>query len=276
MAKKRRKQSRPRNRPQGGATRTAERPAPDGGESATAPPSGSSRPTRPAGPKPNAGPQRTRAEKKDLARQQREYVRRRMARARRARQIAVIAGIGVVVAVGVFVFSSRGGTEWPASLPGELTTRAPWDANAAQSAARADALGLPAEGTTMHEHANVQIFVHGRQETVPTDIGIAGTIQSIHTHDDTGTVHLESSESREFLLGEFFGVWGVRFTPSCLGAYCNDDTNTIRVYLNGQEVGGDPRDVQLDDQSVIVVAYGTQQQLPDPIPTTFDFSSVPP
>ena len=181
----------------------------------------------------------------------------------------------------MFFFTNRNDTSSPppGALPGELTTEAPWPANAAKSAARATALGLPPEGTTMHEHANVQIFVHGQNERIPTDIGIdpaAGTIQSIHTHDDTGLVHLESSESREFTLGEFFGVWGVRFTPSCLGAYCNDGDNRLQVFVDGDEVTDNLQDVQLDDQTVIVVTYGTAAELPDPIPSTFDFSSINP
>ena len=180
----------------------------------------------------------------------------------------------------MFFFTNRNDTSTtpPRRLPGELKTEAPWPANGAKSAARATALGLPPEGTTMHEHANLQIFVHGKLEPVPTDIGIsdAGAIQSLHTHSDTGVVHIESSESREFTLGEFFGVWGVRFTPSCLGAYCNDDTNHLQVFVNGEEVTDSLQDVQLDDQSVIVVTYGTADQLPDPIPSTFDFASVNP
>jgi hypothetical protein len=201
-----------------------------------------------------------------------------MARARRARLIAWIGGFAVLAGVGGFLITNRSEPPVPSSLPGVLTTDAPWPANAAKSAARADALGLPAEGTTMHEHANVQIFVNGKQETVPTDIGIdqsTGTLQSIHTHDDTGTVHLESSQARTFTLGEFFGVWGVRLTPSCIGGYCNDGQNQMRVYVGGEQRTGDPRDIALDDQSVIVITYGTEKQLPDPIPSSFDFSSVP-
>ena len=279
MARKRRKPNRPRNRPQAGATRTAERPRSQepAEPTATKPPSLAAGSNHPAGPKP-AGPQRTRAEKKDLARQQREYVRRRMARARRARQITWVAGFAVVVGLGAFLLTNRSQPPAPSSLPGVLTTEAPWPANAARSAARADALGLPPEGTTMHEHANVQIFVNGTQEPVPPNIGInesAGTIQSIHTHDDTGVVHLESSQARTFTLGEFFGVWGVRLTPSCVGGYCNGGQNQLRVYVDGQEHTGDPRDIALDDQSVIVITYGTEKQLPDPIPSSFDFSSVP-
>jgi len=192
-----------------------------------------------------------------------------------------IAGIAIAVGAGVFFFTNRNDTSSPppGALPGELTTEAPWPANAAESAARATALGLPPEGTTMHEHANVHIFVHGQNERIPTDIGIdaaAGTIQSIHTHDNTGLVHLESSESREYTLGDFFGVWGVRFTPSCLGAYCNDGNNRLQVFLGGEEVTDNLQDVQLDDLSVIVLTYGTPAELPDPIPSTFDFSSINP
>lgn len=291
MAKKRRKpQSRSRNRPSATSTRTAERPRPAGSNDASqldraepAEPKTEPRPQRPSAPprRPPAGAQRSRAEKKELARAEREAARRRIARAQRRRQLVWIAGITVAVAAGVFFFTNRNDTSSPppGALPGELTTEAPWPANAAKSAARATALGLPPEGTTMHEHANVQIFVHGQNERIPTDIGIdpaAGTIQSIHTHDDTGLVHLESSESREFTLGEFFGVWGVRFTPSCLGAYCNDGDNRLQVFVDGDEVTDNLQDVQLDDQTVIVVTYGTAAELPDPIPSTFDFSSINP
>jgi hypothetical protein len=296
MAKKRRKpQNRSRNRPTGVTTRTAERPQPsapgdvprDGGSepdgAERTEPKADPRPKRPASPshRPATAPLRTRAEKKELARAEREAVRRQIARAQRRRQLVWIAGITIAVAAGVFFFTNRNDTSStpPGALPGELTTEAPWPANGAKSAARATALGLPPEGTTMHEHANVQIFVHGKEERIPTDVGInpsAGTIQSIHTHDDTGLVHLESSESREFTLGDFFGVWGVRFTPSCLGAYCNEGDNRLQVFLDGEEVTDDLQDVQLDDQTVIVVTYGTPAELPDPIPSSFDFSSINP
>ena len=195
--------------------------------------------------------------------------------------MAWFAGLGIVVAAGVFLLTDRNASSPTGPLPGQLTTEAPWDANAAKSAARATALGLPAEGTTMHEHANVKIFVHGKQEPVPTDIGIdasatPATIQSVHTHDDSGTVHLESSKARTFTLGEFFGVWGVRFTPSCLGGYCNGGDNHLQVFVNGDEVTSDLQDVALQDQSVIVVTYGTADELPDPIPSSFDFTTVQP
>jgi hypothetical protein len=132
----------------------------------------------------------------------------------------------------------------------------------------------------MHEHTNLKIYVHGESQPIPTEIGIDRSeaepyVSSLHTHEESGTVHMESSVSRTFTLGEFFDVWGVRLSPSCMGAYCNDDTNRLRVYVEGEEITTNIRDVALNDREVVVVSYGTQEEVPDPIPVDFDFDSVP-
>jgi hypothetical protein len=233
------------------------------------------------GERPGPGPQRTRSEKKELARRQREDLRRRARRAERIRRLAWIGGIAAVVAASVFLIARPKDTTPPESLPGELTTEAPWPANAEQAAARADAINLPKHSDTlaMHNHVNVQIFVHGDPVTIPVNVGIdtaTGDVASLHTHTGDGVVHIESSTVADFTLGQFFDVWGVRFSPSCLGGYCNGPDGRLRVYQGGQEVTGPFRDVPLDDQSVIVVTYGSKDELPDPIPSSFDFSSVQP
>jgi hypothetical protein len=274
MAKKRRKPGgRPRTQSAaGGAVRTAEPEAPAEARPAPAQP----------GPRPGSSPQRTRAEKKDLARRQREEMRKRAKRAERTRQLLWLLGAAAAVAVAVFLIArpDEPATR-PDALAGELTTPPPWPANAEQAAARADAIALPDHGDTlaMHEHANVQVYVRGQQVTVPVNIGIdqtTGAVESIHTHSDDGVVHIESSTVAEFTLGDFFDIWGVRFSQTCLGADCNDGDATVRVFKDGQEVTGPLRDVLLDDQSVIVVTFGTEAELPSPIPNAFDFSSVQP
>lgn len=275
MANKRRRkanQNRARQQPaRTAATETEERPP-------------SSRPRRPQQDRQAQRPQqqgapKVRAERKELARRQREEIRKRVARKRRARQLLTLSVVSVAIAAAV-LFITRPKEQVPASaLPGLLTTEAPWDANAAQSAARASALGLPAEGTVMHTHANLQIFVHGKAETVPMNIGYHASTSSfaaLHTHDTSGTVHMESSVARTFTLGDFFDVWGVRFTPSCLGAYCNGGDNTLQVFVNGQEQTGDPTQIAMNDLDVIVVTYGNPTELPNPIPSTFDFTTVTP
>jgi len=267
--KKRRKanQNRPRQQPaRAAATETEEREHP-----------AASRPRQQPRPQQQQGGQRVRAEKKELARRQREEIRKRIARKRRARRLLTLSIISVAVAAAVLFITRPKETAPTSALPGLLSTEAPWDANADQAAARADAIGLPAEGTTLHIHSNVQIFVHGQQEPVPVNIGVKDTtIESLHTHETSGTIHIESSVARTFRLGELFDVWGVRLTPSCLGAYCNGGGNTLQVFVNGQEQTGDPTQIAMNDQDVIVVTYGTSDELPNPIPSTFDFASVSP
>lgn len=280
MAKKRR---RPRNRPHAqppsrGAIRTAERPeeAERADKAAGHAERPHSRSTRPAQARGQEASSRSRAEKKELARQQREAVRRRVKRAERARQLLWVGAIAALIAVGVLWFTkSEEPATRPAVLPGELTTQAPWDANAAQSADRADAIGLPAEGVALHEHADVQVFVHGVQQSVPESIGISGAgATSLHTHTSDGLVHIESSDAgHTFTLGEFLDVWGVRLSATCLGGYCRTDADTLQVFKDGQEVTGSIRDIVLDNESVIVLTYGTADEVPDPLPT-FDFSSI--
>jgi hypothetical protein len=184
----------------------------------------------------------------------------------------------------VFVLAPGGGSSGTASasllptqLPGELATRAPWPANVAALRRRLDALGLPAlgrEGTALHTHQHLDVFVHGRRVTVPAGVGIdasARFISPIHTHDGSGVIHVESPLVRTFTLGQLFGVWGVRLTRTCLGAYCAGGREQLAVYADGRRVTGDPRVLPLAPHAEIVVAYGTRAELPRPVPSEFSF-----
>jgi hypothetical protein len=162
-------------------------------------------------------------------------------------------------------------------LPGLQTGSAPWPAEEAHLRERLEKLGLPvlrAEALAFHIHQHLDVFVEGRRVTVPADIGINVQQQFLtvlHTHDNSGIIHVESPTERTFALGQLFDVWGVRLTSSCLGGYCTDGQSRVRVYVGGQVVGGDPRAVPLEGHDEIVVAYGTPAQLPKPIPARYPF-----
>jgi hypothetical protein len=199
----------------------------------------------------------------------------------RPRLVIVAALIAVGVAAVVAATTRSGSTAVPAvpsgPLPGELTNRAPWPANnGSDLRARLAALGLPAlsqEGTLLHVHEHLDVFVRGRRVVVPALIGIdpyARFISPLHTHDATGIIHVESPTVRTFTLGEFFGVWGVRFDSNCLGAYCTGGGSALRVYADGQPVS-DPGLLALTAHEEIVVAFGTPGQLPRPVPSSYDF-----
>jgi len=77
---------------------------------------------------------------------------------------------------------------------------------------------------------------------------------------------------RSYTLGEFFAVWGVRFTPTCLGGYCAGGGRQLRVYVNGRPYQGDPTGLVLASHQELMVAFGTAAQLPSPIPSAYRFS----
>ena len=165
----------------------------------------------------------------------------------------------------------------PDRLPGLLVSPAPWGANVRLLRQRLAAIGLPAlavEGTALHIHQHLDVYVNGRHVTLPAGIGIDeldGFISPLHTHDTSGVIHVESPKIETFTLGQFFAVWGVRLTPRCLGGYCASGTRAVRVYAGGRRISGDPRRLPLAAHQEIVVTYGTPGQPPRPVPSRHDF-----
>ena len=96
----------------------------------------------------------------------------------------------------------------------------------------------------MHIHARVEIFVDGQQVVIPANVGVfALAAYPLHTHDDSGTIHVESPVVRDYNLGEFFDVWGVRLTKNCLGGYCTSATHRLAAIVDGGSFDGNPRDI---------------------------------
>lgn len=59
-----------------------------------------------------------------------------------------------------------------------------------------------------HIHPILKITVDGVSEAIPANIGLASCERALHTHDETGTLHTEAQDSREYILDDFFTVWG--------------------------------------------------------------------
>jgi hypothetical protein len=217
-------------------------------------------------------------------------------RPQRLRRMTLIGGgallvIAVIVAI-VLIYD--GETSTPSvldvSLSGLQTGSDPWPPEYVHMLQRIQAIGLPAQpsmATLLHHHDLLEIFVNGRAIDVPASIGIyepaaghgrpreTGYLTSLHTHDATGIIHVESPAERSFDLGEFFDVWGLRLTSTCIGGYCNDSSQTLTAYLNGTLYTGDPRTIPLTQHEDIVLAFGTPSELPDPVPSSYSPSISP-
>jgi hypothetical protein len=150
-----------------------------------------------------------------------------------------------------------------------------WGTNTSGLAGRLGALGLPGEdGGAIHIHQHLDVYVRGRHIVVPAEIGLTASFGApLHTHDATGVIHLESPIVRSYTLGDFFGVWGVRLTRTCLGNFCASGSARLRAYVDGKPVSGSPAKIVLAPHQEIVVAYGTQAQLPKPVPSTYRFAA---
>jgi hypothetical protein len=157
------------------------------------------------------------------------------------------------------------------TLPGMLRGPAPWGANTADAPRRAALMGLPPVfGTTVHVHQHLDLFVDGRRVVVPQGIGIdpgGGFLVPLHTHDDSGIIHVESPVERDYTLGEFFGVWGVQLTRRCLGGYCAAGDGSLRVFVDGRRLESDPTQLRLRRHQEIAIVVGK----PVAVPSSYDF-----
>lgn len=199
-------------------------------------------------------------------------------------QIKLIGGVllATVVIIGGALFFMRPGKPAetipdPSGLAGLQTGDAPWIAEITNLKLRLNTIGLPAltaEGNALHIHQHLDIFVDGKPVAVPPGIGINNSvpfISSIHTHDTSSVIHVESPVVTDFTLGQFFDIWGVKLTSTCIGGYCNTGEKTLRAFVNGEAYTGDPRKIILTAHQEIVLAYGVASALPSPVPASYAF-----
>ena len=63
-------------------------------------------------------------------------------------------------------------------------------------------------GVGMHIHPHLKIFVKGEEIKIPSNIGISSScMRPVHTHDDSGTMHLEFPTKTDVTLETFFKIW---------------------------------------------------------------------
>jgi hypothetical protein len=111
------------------------------------------------------------------------------------------------------------------------------------------------ENVAMHIHQRLKILVDGVEVKVPANIGITpdGRMRVIHTHDETGVIHVESPRYAEFTFGDFLKIWGKSLNSTCFDRYCGK----IRFTANGVEVI-DPLNYVLRDRDELVLKVITK------------------
>jgi hypothetical protein len=194
------------------------------------------------------------------------------------RRVLIVGGavvLVVIAAVLAFALTRNGSSAaTPRAIPwsqlGALQTGPPpWNNGVGGLTDRLAPLGLNqlgAEGTALHIHQHLDLYVDGKHVTLPAGVGIYDNsyLTELHVHDTSGVIHVESPTQRTFTLGQLFGEWGVKLTPSCVGRYCGQ----LKWWVNGQRVTGDPAALQLKAHQEIVIAQGPP---PLVVPKSFKF-----
>jgi hypothetical protein len=116
------------------------------------------------------------------------------------------------------------------------------------------------EELLFHIHAHLAIYVNGQPALLPGGIGIGPPLSTqngfvvggscfswLHTHDQTGVIHIESPIQRTFTLGNFFDVWGLPLSASAVGPAAGP----VHAFLDGQPVSGDPTTIPLNAHAVV-------------------------
>ena len=109
--------------------------------------------------------------------------------------------------------------------------------------------------TQFHIHPNLEIIINGQKQEIPANIGInAVCMHAIHTHDNSGMLHVESPEKRDFTLSDFFAVWGKTFNKDQILDSKVDATHIIKETVNGKETQ-DYENTVLRDKDQIIISY---------------------
>ena len=122
----------------------------------------------------------------------------------------------------------------------------PWPAPS-DAVSYIEAAGVEPEPYAEPEDARLvrlNLQVDSAPVTVPAWVGIdrARALQApAHTHDESGTIWVEGKAAGSFTLGQFFTLWGVRLSPSCVGGVCG----RLLIRVDGTATTADPRELRL-------------------------------
>src|ERR687886_84337 len=129
-----------------------------------------------------------------------------------------------------------------------------------------------AEQLVFHNHAHIDIFINGQPYTIPSQVGIVPgkCIYWLHTHDDSGIIHIESPVTRNFTVGQFFDIWKKKFSNMQIFDNIANGTNSMSVYVNGNKINGNTayRNINLNEHDQITIVFGRP---PPKIPSTYEF-----
>ncbi|MEY9877001.1 hypothetical protein ABH931_006523 [Streptacidiphilus sp. MAP12-33] len=127
------------------------------------------------------------------------------------------------------------------------------------------------EQTVYHIHTHLQVYVDGKQMTIPYGLGIVPPYQLtqaqdgtpfvgggskfyfLHTHDESGIIHVESPTEQQYNLGNLFDLWGQPLTSNDVAGH----KGTLTIFVDGKPYTGDPRAITFKNLEKVQIDVGT-------------------
>ncbi|CAN7735199.1 hypothetical protein LJR267_009186 [Paraburkholderia hospita] len=108
-----------------------------------------------------------------------------------------------------------------------------------------------------HVHAHLAIVSDGQWLASPANVGILSQCNyEMHTHDQTGIIHIETPSVKTFTLGQFFDIWGQTLSRTNVAGV----TGTVVAYINDngdvRRYEGDLRNIELISHRDITLQIG--------------------
>ena len=131
------------------------------------------------------------------------------------------------------------------------------------------------EQLAFHVHSHLDIIINGAYFLLPSQIGIpSNCFYWLHTHDESGIIHIEAPMLRDFTLGQFFDIWGKKFNNDQIFNYVANTNNHLNVYVNGTKIPNTANyiDIKLNNglnaHNEIAIVYGNPSST---IPPSYNF-----
>lgn len=177
------------------------------------------------------------------------------------RQNPPLATLRVALAATVAALALAAPWAGPAAAVPAASTAGPGpDAPLAERAKAAKVPLMTGEAFATHTHTQLQIIIDGKPFTIPAEIGIdeaAHRITAVHTHDPSGTLHVESpKKSDHYTLGQFFTLWGMGDSKSQVCASLSG-TDSCKLKVTASKARSRGLRTRLDDRDQILVDITT-------------------
>ena len=94
-----------------------------------------------------------------------------------------------------------------------------------------------------HYHLQLNITINGERIEIPTNIGFEKDendetlfLHPIHTYDNSGRVHVETTKNTTAKLGFFFEIWGEDFSSERILGHSVDESHSLEMTVNEEKV----------------------------------------